>query len=274
MFEVNLVPEVKMKLLRAQKMRNVVIFFSVIIALSAVGAVVVAFIILGTTNGISAVSARSIRNEFDTLSSRPSVVETLTIQNQMNNIDILSDSKQVPSRFFAFLDASLPEDDSPHYVTLSDVTYDVSTNTMTLEGQSRGGYAALDAFMKTIALVGYRYVPDFDEEMDIDLEGEALEERLSPSVDEDPIFVLVGEVQALDHAFGRDSDGRLVVRFTLRFELNPEMISFNRKRVVIEGPVRQIVTDSYVQMRDNIFDDRAEACAPDDVECLNQNGGF
>ncbi|MCL2085563.1 hypothetical protein FWH09_01360 [Candidatus Saccharibacteria bacterium] len=268
MFEINLIPNVKLQLLRMQKLRNMVIFYSVIVAAAVVGVIVILLLVLGGEKIASNTMTNTINREFADLSSRPGINEVLTLQNQMENIDILSNDRKILSRIFAFLDVSLPGEDTPYYITLSSINYSENTGLIVLEGQSRGGFPALDALVKTIERVGYRYVPDFDNRIDSNLSDEALRPRLEPAIGTSPSLLLDGDIVINETSFGRNADGGLVLRFNISFSLDRSLFDFNRKHVVVEGPTKQIVTDSYVQIRDNIFANEAEDCLPDDAECL------
>lgn len=275
MFEINLIPNVKLKLLQMQKLRNVVIFYSVIVAAVTIGVIIILLLVLGGEKITSNVMSGNIDKEFNSLkNNHPGLTESLTLQNQMKSIDALSKEKKMLSRMFAFLEASMPKSDSPYFITLSSFNYNKTTNSIVLEGQSdkvNGGYAALDAFIKIIERTGYRYVADFDEKLDASLSDEELKNRLTPSSGESPILLLDGPVAINETSYGRNANGGLVLRFNISFTLDPGMLDFNKKHVVIEGPSRQIVTDSYVQLRNDIFGAEAADCAPDDTEC--QNGG-
>lgn len=75
-----------------------------------------------------------------------------------------------------------------------------------------------------------------------------------------------------DSSNGRDTDGKLVLRFSATITLNSEIFNFNNKHAIAIGPAdRYNVTDSYVQIQ-NIFGKRADDCQPGDITC-NQNGG-
>ncbi len=61
--------------------------------------------------------------------------------------------------------------------------------------------------------------------------------------------------------------------FSAVITFNEEVFKFLNKHVLVIGPTRQNVTDSYTQIRD-MFTERAAECAPDDAQCLEevQNG--
>jgi len=72
-----------------------------------------------------------------------------------------------------------------------------------------------------------------------------------------------------DSSNTRDSDGNLALRFSASVVLNKEVFRFANKHMMIVGPTRQNVTDSYIQIRD-MFVEPPEECAPDDIECLQE----
>ena len=77
-----------------------------------------------------------------------------------------------------------------------------------------------------------------------------------------------------DSSNGRDSNGRLVLRFNATIVIERKIFLFSNKHMRIVGPSRQNVTDSYTQIR-NMFTEKAADCAPDDEQCnteANNNG--
>ena len=72
---------------------------------------------------------------------------------------------------------------------------------------------------------------------------------------------------------GRGAEDNLVARFTANLIINPAYFSFNNHHAIAVGPTgRYNVTDSYVQIQ-NMFGQRATACAENDAACINANGG-
>lgn len=70
---------------------------------------------------------------------------------------------------------------------------------------------------------------------------------------------------------GRDTEDKLVLRFSAVITLNPEVFDFNNKHVVAIGPAnRYNVTDSYVQIQ-KMFGKRAADCLPGDTTCKGGN---
>lgn len=71
-----------------------------------------------------------------------------------------------------------------------------------------------------------------------------------------------------DSSNARDASGNLVLRFSTRIRLNPEVFLFKNKHVMAIGPTGQNVTDSYRQV-EGMFGQRAIECSANDSNCLN-----
>ena len=70
---------------------------------------------------------------------------------------------------------------------------------------------------------------------------------------------------------GKDAGGELVLRFSSRITLNPEVYKFNNKHMLAIGPEgRHNVTDSYTQVQ-AMFGARAADCEEGDTACKGDN---
>ncbi len=160
-YEINLVPEVKMQMIRAQKMRNLVLFICIVVSSIAVGAVVVLF---GVKSGQDIALASQDRrlenlskkvNEFDELSS------LLTIQGQLKGLSGIVENKKVVSRVFGALGVMLPQ--GADTVQLSELNLNLSNNLLYIEGQADAhsepliDYRVLESFKKGVGLTRYDY---------------------------------------------------------------------------------------------------------------------
>jgi len=80
-------------------------------------------------------------------------------------------------------------------------------------------------------------------------------------------------LQVSDRTSGRNTvTNDVVLRFSGRLVIDPRVFLFENKHIYVIGPSRQIVTDSYNQVRD-MFVERAVDCEPDDLECIRNNRG-
>jgi hypothetical protein len=180
MFEITLVPKVKYQMLHAQKIRNVVIFFSIVVSAIMIGIV----IILGTTYGsqlaISAGRSREINAAYVKIvgcetagptvctsdiqkeswsTGQPDVTETLTLQNQLKEIGELTDGKYEFSRVLGVINDIIPRNSQTGNptVTFSEISFRATNNSIYFDAQSREGFVALEGLLKTIDRLYYDY---------------------------------------------------------------------------------------------------------------------
>jgi len=235
MIEINLVPDVKQELIKAQRVRSTVISFAIFIGLAFVAIVtVLAIYAFGVQTVRSSLADDSIKKGSEQLAKVEDLSKTLTIQNQLTKISTLHDSIKIDSRIFDVLQAIIPQ--APNDVQISNLTVDSSLNQVTIEGQAANSYAAVEVFKKTIegAMVKYTDGKDAKE------------------------VVLASNVSTGDTSYGEDSSGAKVLRFTLSFEYAPELLSPLSKNVTVVIGNKGNATDSYLGVPKSIFVDRAK----------------
>lgn len=160
-YEINLVPEVKAQMIRAQKLRNLVLFICIMVAVVSIGVVLVLF-------GIKSGQDIAIHNQdkrLETMSGKllgyEELSDLITIQNQLSRLDAIADEKTVLSRVFGALGVMLSQGDD--FVKLSELRVDLDNYTLRMEGQTDArvapliDYRVLEAFKKSVALTKYDY---------------------------------------------------------------------------------------------------------------------
>ncbi|MDR1032466.1 MAG: hypothetical protein LBL84_00450 [Candidatus Nomurabacteria bacterium] len=242
MIEINLIPDIKRELLKAQRMRSVVISISVLAGIIAVGVVVMLGLIVFVAQTVaSGIIDKNITEEHNTLKNRSDTVQVLTIQQQLHEIAGLEDNKQLVSRIIgAVYDISKSVSGPP--VQISKLGFDRENNVVTVEGQAVQGIEALDAFKKAAERTTFTYANANGESV----KGEKL---------------LSGELAVTEASYGENADGQRVQRFTVTFSLNPNVLkfdSFNSKIYKPQAPGRQNVTDSYLQIPNDMFSEKAK----------------
>lgn len=160
-YEINLVPEVKAQMIKAQRMRNMVLFICIVVSSVAVGAVVILF---GIKSGQDiAMSNQDGRLELmsSKLNEYTELDDIVTIQAQLKGISSILGQKTVLSRVFGAMGAMLPQGDDD--VTLSQLRADMATGIVTMEGQADArtapliDYRVLESFKKGVELTKYDY---------------------------------------------------------------------------------------------------------------------
>ncbi|MDR2063868.1 MAG: hypothetical protein LBQ02_03745 [Candidatus Nomurabacteria bacterium] len=308
MFEITLVPKVKYQMLRAQKIRNVVIFFCIVVSSVMVGIVVV----LGTTYAsqlaVSQGRSREIDVAYAKIMEQPDVEETLTLQNQLTEIGELVDGKYEFSRVLGVINDIIPRNPqtgSPT-VTFSEISFSANKNSIYFDAQSREGFVALEALLKTIDRLYYDYGNYYNrdgkvvqvarEEVAEDgaiygvyvdkcakgaancQDKEIKIKRYTTDKDKNESgyyyatacnydgknyltstcrLIPQTSVNYSNVSYGRTSEGFLVLRFSIAFSIDNGALDFQNRNVRIVGITKQNVTDSFLQLNNTMFAERA-----------------
>ncbi len=235
MIEINLVPDVKQELIKAQRVRSTVISFSIIIAVGA-GIIVtlLAIYVFGVQTVRGVVADGAITDGGKKLASVEDLSKTLTIQNQLTKISSLHADKKIDSRIFDVLVAIIPA--SPNQVQISNLAIDSDLGTISVEGQAARSYAALEVFRKTIEGAQVQFTND---------QG-------------DQSVTLASDVSTGETSYGEDASGAKVLRFTMSFKYAPELFAPASKNLRIVISTKGNATDSYLGVPTSIFVDRAK----------------
>lgn len=188
-YEVNLVPEVKLQMIKAQKVRNLVLFVCIVVSAISVGVVLILF---GIKSGQDIAMANQDK-KLDKLSSKlmdySELGDLVTIQRQLEKLTQLSADKPILSRVFGAMAVMLPA--GGDIVQLSELRADMESNMLRIDAQADArtapliDYRVLESFKKGVALTKYdygRYVDANDVEIptwcidDTDAEGNAYRE--------------------------------------------------------------------------------------------------
>lgn len=236
MIEINLIPDVKQELIRAQQVRSAVISISIIIGIAAVAIVtLLALYVFGVQQLGNKLVDDSIKKEYATLSKVEDLSNTLTIQNQLTKLTAMHEDKNIDSRIFDVLSTIIPPE--PNNVSITKFSLDSEEGTITLDVQAANGYPALETFRKTIEATKLVYRVD----------GEEKSETVA----------LASGITDNDRSYGDDETGKKVLRFTMTFNYSDELFARSSKNAVIVGPTRANATDSFVGIPKSLFTTKA-----------------
>lgn len=160
-YEINLVPEVKHQMIKAQKLRNLVLFICIVVSAVSVGVVAVLFSIKSGQD----IAMSSQDKKLETMSAKLMGFEELgdlvTVQGQLGKLQEIANNKRVLSRVFGALGAMLPT--GGDVVQLSELRVDLEASTLRMEAQADArtapliDYRVLESFKKGVALTKYDY---------------------------------------------------------------------------------------------------------------------
>jgi hypothetical protein len=235
MIEINLVPDVKQELIKANRVRTVVVSTAILVGLSALGIVVLLAVYYYLGQAVrSNIADSQITDKSKQLKAVSDLSNTLTIQNQLSKLDELHDKKNITSRFFDLLVAINPP--APNQVSFSLARVEASEKTIHLEGQAINGYSAAEVLKKTILGTTLSYRDKNNKTQSVPLATNVSTSELS---------------------YGEDSTGKKVLRFTLSFVYDDAFFARSSKDAIIVRPDRQNVTDSFLHLPEGLFSDRA-----------------
>lgn len=233
MIEINLIPDVKRELLKAQRTRTAVISGSIVVSIVA-GAIVVALAlyVYGVQTVRGALLDNQIKDGAAKLATVQDLSKILTIQNQLSRISELNSQKNIDSRLFDVLSAVIPPE--PNSVQVSLVTVDAEAKTVRIEGQT-SGYDSMEVFKKTLDSA----IINFSED------GQTSTEKLAT------------DISVSDTSYGANSEDKKVLRFVLTFTYAEKLFSPDVSGVTIKLDANGNVTDSYLGIPKSIFTERA-----------------
>ncbi len=222
MIEINLIPDVKQELLKAQRTRAAVISFSIITSIATAGVVVVLVLyIFGFQTVRSGVLDKQIELGSSDLAKVEDLSKILTIQNQLTKISALNDSKNLDSRLFDMLSAVTPTGAAaPQF---SQISVNSAETTIRLEGQTPA-YDSMEVFKKTVESTIIKFQED--------------EETVTVN--------LASNVSITDVSYGEDATGVKVLRFVLSFTYPEQLFSPKTVAPVFKLSIDGNVTDSYL----------------------------
>lgn len=235
MIEINLIPDVKQELIRAQRVRLTVISMAFLVGIASVAIVVLLGIWVVAVQGARGfISDGAIRDQQKKLESVSDIENTLTIQNQLAKLPELHDSKNIDSRIFDILSTINPSD--PNRIAITNLILNSAEKTIKLEAQAANSYQALEVFKKTIEATQLQFV------------GEDGKTQSVP---------LASQISDSERSFGQDTAGVKVLRFALTFTYADELFSRTVKDARIVAPERTNATDSFLGVPQSLFTERA-----------------
>jgi len=238
MIQINLIPDIKRELLRAQQMRRTAISISIFAGIIAAGAVVALGIILGVQVVHQNIVQTNIDSEYKTLKGVDNIENVLTIQNQLTSIQSYQDKRTIDSRLFDVLGAINPAE--PNSAKFSSIKLDPLSQTITIEGTAANGYSATETFRKTIL-------------------NTQVESGTGSDVVKTP---LTNEVTIGETSYGQSADGVRVLRFSVTFTYPDGLFDNSLKNIKIVTPTAKIdVTDSKTRVPESLFTEKASTTA-------------
>lgn len=227
MIELNLLPDVKLQYVRAQKARRRVISIVSIGGVIAVGAVVVfAIVVYPVQWGLDKLADNDISKSTQDLANVKDLNNYLTLQQQLSALPKLHEAKPIYSRFISYLPILNPSAPNNIHVTQLMVNGEDDPNTLTLQAYA-STYTAATVFQST--LESAQFTADGQDPTD-----------------------LFSNVTLTNTALGQDSSGNKVVTFTVTVTVSDDVFSFDSTNASISVPNKN-ATNSAQNIPSEVF---------------------
>jgi Tfp pilus assembly protein PilN len=193
----NLLPDVKLDFIKAQRSKNLIFAIAVLVAAAAF---VIFLIALVTVDGLQKKQLSNADNVVTTdttkLNSMTSLDQIITVQNQLQTLTTLHQNKHITSRVFAYLPQLTPTD-----VSIGSLQLDTSTSALEVSGTA-ASQDSVNTFIDTLKFTNFT------------LGGQGTAQQAFTSV--------------VESSFGIATTG---VNYSLQISFNPELFSNNLSAV-------------------------------------------
>lgn len=250
MIQINLIPDVKLELVKSHRYRAIVMSASIIVMLASVGVLVVlSGYVFGVQTALIHSATSNIEQADEEFRSIEDIEKTVTVSNQLGYIQSSHESKAISSRIFALLVEASAEG-TENSVAINSFDIDTTQNIISISAQTQQrGFDAAEVFRKNIeGMRMYYMVPEADE-----LATEFSDSPLTRHDDEQSA-VIASDVILSNMVLARDGDdARERVSFRIDFVYDPLLFDQTIDMLRIRGLDRGNVTDSYTRLPQSLF---------------------
>lgn len=161
--EINLVPDIKREMIKAIKLRNLILAICIIVSVASICVATIFGLIMGGQQAALDGKKDTLNSLSEKLNSYSDLDEFLTIKGQLSSLKAITNDKKVLSRTFGILAALIPT--GADTVTISELNINLESEkpTFTFDAQANAGkepfidYNVLDSFKKSMKFMRYDY---------------------------------------------------------------------------------------------------------------------
>lgn len=238
MIQFNLLPDIKLEYIKAQRTKRTVIFLSTIIAGAALALFIMLFLLV---NVAQKQHLGNLQEDIDTskktLEQQPELGKILTIQNQLNSITGLHEQKPVASRVYTYIHQITPTE-----ATIATLTVNFAEQTIQIEGNA-DSLAVVNKYVDTLKFTTFNASP-FDDNSNSETKSNA--QAFSEVVLSE--FSVDGTGQ---------SGGKKPASYTIQLKYDPIIFS-DASKVELIVPAGKITTRSETE-KPSIFESGSNA---------------
>jgi Tfp pilus assembly protein PilN len=149
MIQFNLLPDVKLQYVKAERTKRLILFTSIIVCACSITLLVLMLSAVGLQKKHLSDLSKDIKKDSATLQNKPNIGNILTVQNQLESITALHDGKIASSRLFGYLNNVTPAN-----VAINNIAIDFTQNTITVTG-STDSLSSVNKYVDTLKLTSY-----------------------------------------------------------------------------------------------------------------------
>ena len=261
MIQINLIPDVKLDLIRIQKHRNLVISMAILAMMVTLAVVlIVAFYVFGVQTIRDNIANNNIKQEEKNLLQIEDLDKNVTIQNQLSAINKTHEDKLMTSRILGILSV-ISQKGTPNEVNILSFVLSKAEGTVSLVAQTKArGFEAADIFKKNIEALQVRYKP-YNDDGSVPSSKEN-EQQVTFASD----VILSSPTTSQSENSGNGD----LVSFNISFKYAKEVFSMKNYIDEIRGLGKGNVTDSYMRLPRDLFKDTDKA--PNNRGSSGENG--
>ncbi len=149
MIQLNLLPDVKLEYIKAQRTRRLALTVAVLVCAASIALLLLMLSIDGLQKKHLHDLNNDISSETSKLQNEPQINKILTVQNQLQSLTALHAGKQAPTRVFGYLNAVTPTS-----VSINSFSVDFTQQTMTITG-SADSLTNINKYVDTLKFTTY-----------------------------------------------------------------------------------------------------------------------
>jgi len=149
MIQFNLLPDVKLEYIKAQRVRRLVMVACLLVSAASILILVLLLSVDGLQKKHLSDLKRDISSESSTLQNKPNINTILTVQNQLQSLTALHNGKPAAARLFTYLNEL-----TPAAVSISSLSIDFTQLTITITGNA-DALSSVNQYVDTLKLTTY-----------------------------------------------------------------------------------------------------------------------
>lgn len=149
MIQLNLLPDVKMAYIKAQRSRRLVTSASIAVGIAALALLLLLLSVSGLQKKRINDLTNDIKKQTAQLQAKPDISKILTVQNQLGSLTALHASKPAASRLFDYLNQL-----TPAQVSINNFNVDFTQQTATITGDA-DALASVNKYVDTLKFTTY-----------------------------------------------------------------------------------------------------------------------